>query len=253
MVVVDSWDSGLPGANWDTGLEWDVTVGPSNGNIEKYLALVAGQHADKPKFIALLSMLLQPVADIIALLESLPSAFDLDTAVGKQLDVVGEWVGRSRTITVPLPGVYFSLGVAGLGLDEGTLRGQFDPTSGLLNLSDAAYRTLLRATIAANHWDGTIPGAYAVWDELFSALGYGILIVDNGDMSMVYALTGPVPDAVTLALFTGGYFNLKPAGVRVSQYLTPSVPHAPYFGIGIQNEAIAGLGSGAFGVISSGS
>lgn len=253
MVVVDTWDSGLPGANWDSGLEWDVTVGLNNGDITKYLALVAGQHADKPKFIALLSMVLQPVADIIALIESIPDAFDLDKAVGKQLDVVGEWVGVSRTITVPLPQVYFSLDVPGLGLDEGTLKGPFDPTTGLLSLPDDAYRTLLRARIAANHWDGTIPGAYAVWDALFSASGYGILIVDNGDMSMMYALRGPVPDAVTLALFTGGYLNLKPAGVRVSQYLTPSVPHAPYFGIGLQNESIAGLGSGAFGVISSGS
>jgi hypothetical protein len=116
-----------------------------------------------------------------------------------------------------------------------------------LSLPDDAYRTLLRARIASNHWDGTIPGAYAIWNELFAGTGLGILIGDGGDMTMLYALTGPVPDAVTLALFIGGYLTLKPATIGVSNYMTPSVPNAPYFGIGLENAAIGGLDVGAFG------
>ena len=207
MVVVDAWDSGLAGANFDSGLEWDVTTGPSLGDISKYMALVPSQHADKPKFMALVAMLVQPIADIIALLQSMPGLFDLDNAVGAQLDIVGLWVGVTRNITVPLPNVYFSLDTVGLGLDQGTLQGPFDPTTGLLSLPDGPYRTLLRARIASNHWDGTIPGAYAAWNALFAGTGFGILIGDGGDMSMVYALTGPVPDAVTLALFTGVFIR----------------------------------------------
>lgn len=252
MVVVGNWDSGLAGANWDSGLQWDVNNGPNVGDITKYLSLVTSQHNDKPKFMALVAMLVQPVADISALLERMPDLFDLDKAIGDQLDIVGEWVGITRNISIPLPNVYFSLGVAGLGLNEGTLKAAFDPTTGLLRLPDDAYRTLLRARIAMNHWDGTIPDAYKAWDALFAGTGFGILIIDGGDMSMIYALTGPVPDAVTLALLTGGYLSLKPAGVHINSYITPSVPHAPYFGIGIENGAIAGLGTGTFGITSVG-
>jgi uncharacterized protein DUF2612 len=252
MVVVDSWDSGLAGADWDSGLQWDVTTGPSLGDISKYMALVTSQHADKPKFMAFLAMLVQPIADIIALLEGMPGLFDLDDAVGAQLDIVGLWVGVTRNVTVPLPNVYFSLDQAGVGLGEGTLKGPFDPQTGLIALPDDTYRTLLRARIASNHWDGTIPGAYAAWNALFADTGFGILIQDGNNMSMVYALTGPVPDAVTLALFTGGQLSLKPAGVRISNFITPSVPNAPYFGIGIENAAIAGLDAGTFGNASTG-
>jgi hypothetical protein len=247
MVVVGSWDSGLAGADWDSGLQWDVTSGPSLGDISKYMALVPPQHADKPKFMAFLAMLVQPIADIIALLEGMPDQFDLDDAIGAQLDIVGFWVGVTRDITVPLPNVYFSLDTAGLGLDQGTLQGPFDSTAGLLSLPNDAYRTLLRARIASNHWDGTIPGAYAAWNTLFAGTGFGILIGDGGDMSMLYALTGPIPDAVTLALFNGGYLALKPATVSISSFITPSVPNAPYFGIGLENTAIAGLDIGTFG------
>jgi Protein of unknown function (DUF2612) len=252
MGVVGTWDSGLAGATWDSGLEWDATTGESLGDISKYVALVTSQHADKPKFMALLALLVQPIADIIALLESMPDAFDLDKAIGVQLDTVGLWVGVTRNVTVPLPNVYFSLDQAGVGLDQGTLQGPFDPKTGLLSLPDDAYKTLLRATIASNHWDGTIPGAYTAWNTLFAGTGFGILIQDANNMSMVYALTGPVPDAVTLALFTGGYLSLKPATVRISNFLTPSVPNAPYFGIGVENMAIAGLDNGTFGNASTG-
>lgn len=251
-MVVGNWDTGLSGADWDSGLEWDATTGPSLGDISKYVALVTNEHADKPKFNALLAMLVQPIADIIALMQSMPAAFDLDEAIGAQLDIIGLWVGVTRNVTVPLANVYFSLDSLTLGLDQGTLQGPFDPTTGLVSLPDDIYRTLLRARIASNHWDGTIPGAYNAWNTLFAGTGFGILIQDGGNMSIVYALTGPVPDAVTLALFTGGDLALKPSTVRISNFITPSVPNAPYFGIGLENSAIAGLDNGTFGNASTG-
>jgi len=247
MPIIDTWDSGLPGAAWDSGLQWDVNVGPNPGDISAYLALVTSGHNDKPKFMATMALLLQPIADIFALVKSMPALFDLDNAVGDQLDKVGEWVGVTRNISVPLPGVYFSLDQAGLGLNEGSLKGEFDPVAGLLVLPDQNYRTFLRARIASNQWDGTIPGAYAAWDVLFAGTGYGILIQDAGNMSMILALTGPVPDAVTNALFVGGYLSLKPSTVRISNYIAPAIADTPYFGIGVSNAVIAGLDSGTFG------
>jgi hypothetical protein len=246
MSFVDSWDQ--PGATWDSGLQWDVNVGPSPGDVTPYLNLVTSEHRDKPKFMAMLGGTFQPLADVQVLAAGLAALFDLDVAVGAQLDVVGQWVGQSRNLTVPLTGVYFTFDTAGVGFDEGTWYGPFDPVSGIVSLPDDAYRTLLRATIAANHWDGTIDGAYAAWNILFAGTGFGILIQDLGSMHMLFALIGPTPDAVTLALLKSGYLSLKPAGVKVDAYYSPSVPDQPYFGFGAENANIAGFDTGAWGV-----
>ncbi len=71
-------------------------------------------------------------------------------------------------------------------------------------------------------------------------------------MHIIFALTGPVPSAVTKALFIGGYLDLKPAGVRIDRYYTPAVPNAPYFGWGVNNSGIGGWAVGAWGVPSPG-
>jgi hypothetical protein len=252
MTLIDSWDSGQPGARWDSGLQWDANEGTVIGDISPWLALVTSRHADKPKFMVFLALVLQPLADIIEVAKSMPGLFDLDTAVGDQLVKVGEWVGVTNQINVPLTGVYFSLDTPGVGLDQGALKGPFDPNTGLVVLADEQFRTLIRARIAANHWDGTIPGAYAIWDTLFASTGFSILIQDGEDTTMIMALTGPVPDAVTSALFTGGLLSLKPAGFGVSFFMTSAVANTPFFGLDLENTAISGLDAGQFGTTSAG-
>ena len=247
--TIDSWDSG---GSWDDGLQWDVNTGPNPGVVTGYLNLVTNEHQDKPKFMATLAATLQPFADLNAVLDNFSALFDVDCAVGAQLDVVGQWVGRSRYLSVPLTGVYFSFDTVGVGFDQGVWQGPYDPTTGLTTLPDEPYRTLLKATIAANHWDGTVPGAYTVWNTLFMGTGYGILIIDHQDMSMDVALTGNMPDAVTLSLFTGGYLSLRPAGVRINNFITPSVSGVPYFGFDIENSNISGFDVGAFGLLTPG-
>jgi hypothetical protein len=65
-------------------------------------------------------------------------------------------------------------------------------------------------------------------------------------MTMNVVLVGPTPDAVTLALFTGGYLNLRPAGVGITNYYLPSVPGSPVFGFDVENAAIAGFDAGGW-------
>jgi hypothetical protein len=248
---IGTWDTGYPRALWDAGLQWDVNVGPSTGSVAFWLSLVTSEYASQPNYMAMLSITFQPMADIIAVLESIPTAYDLDTAVGSQLDTDGVWVGISRNITTPISGVFFSWQTPGLGWDQGNWTPGINLTD-LIQLPDAQYRTLLYAKIAANHWNGSIPGAYAVFDEVFAGTGFGVLIQDLQGMHMAYALTGPIPDAVTRALFVSGYFNLKPAGVRIDKYYTPAAPNVPYFGFDVENDNIAGWGVGYWGVTSPG-
>lgn len=65
---------------------------------------------------------------------------------------------------------------------------------------------------------------------------------------MDIALLGPTPDAVTYALFVGGYLSLIPAGVGVNNYYLPTVPNEPVFGFDAQNSGIAGFDTGAWAI-----
>lgn len=221
MTFVDQWDSGQPGANWDSGLQWDVNVGPSPGDIEQYLRLITSEHRDRPKFRATVSALAQPYADDLVVLARMQTLFDLDTATGAQLDIVGQWIGVSRQLSVALPDVWFSWDTVDLGWDEGSWRDPRDPTTEVITLPDDAYRTLLRARVVNNQWDGTIPNAYEVWDTMFEGTGFTIDITDNGDMTMDFTLRGPPPDSITLALLNTGLLSTRPAGVRATYGYTP--------------------------------
>lgn len=184
---------------------------------EDYLTLITSEHRGKPKFEATVLASVAPFAKLQAVMRGFPADFDIDTATGVQLDAIGVWVGRSRRIAVPLVGVFFAWDdTAAVGWDAGVWKGQYDPDSGLVDLPDDSYRTLLKAKIAANRWDGTKPGAYAIWETVFTS---SLLVIqDNQDMSMVVGVAGQSLSAVDQALLTQGYIPLKPEGVRVQYY-----------------------------------
>lgn len=217
--------------------------------MDAYLALVTSQHRHRPRFMAVTEALLAPLCAVDDLLQGLRRAFDLDQAVGVQLDQVGEWIGRSRRLRIPLTDVYFAWDTEGVGWEQGAWMGRYDPATGMVSLPDDVYRTLLRAKVAANSWDGTVPGAYAVWEAAFAATGSIILIQDNQDMSMAVGIAAVPPDAVTQQLLLQGYIPLKPEGVRVSYYaITPaSDPDAAaLFAWDCDSAGLAGWGRGNY-------
>lgn len=196
------------------------------GDITAWTALVTSEHADKPKFMATLETTLQPLADMRDMILGLPAAFDLDAAVGAQLDAVGLWVGVSRVLSLEISNVYFSFDTDGLGWDQGSWWAPGDPSTTLVSLPDDAFRTFIRARIGANHWDGTIPGAYAAWDSLFAGTAFSVLIEDLGAMKMNQILIGGTPDVVTTTLFESGELDLAPAGVRVVSVIGSTTAHS---------------------------
>jgi hypothetical protein len=249
---ISQWDSGQPGAFWDVGLDWDTNVGPSPGTVSAWLALVTSGHADKPKFMSTLANVLQPFADTIALLQGMSAAFDVGAATGAQLDIVGQWVNVSRYIPAALTGVYFSWDMAGVGWDQGTWWNPLSPVSQLTALPDDAYRRAIQLKIAWNQWDGTIPAIYTAWNSVFQSFGIGLLIQDEPGMCMLYALSGTVPDPLTQGMFLAGLLTPKPAGVQIDTFMTPSVPATPYFGFDVENSAISGWDTGAWGTLNPG-
>ncbi len=214
---------------------------------DDYLALITSEHNDKPKFRAVVEALVQGLVDNMNLCAALPDYFDLDQAVGVQLDAVGLWAGASRRLGIPLVGVYFEWdGPANVGWDAGSWKGVFDPDSGLVNLPDDAFRKLIRAKIAANNWDGTIAGAVAVWEIAFDG-GQTIIIQDNQDMSMIVGFVGAPLSAIDQALLLGGYIPLKPAGVRINYYAFPP-SDGPLFAWDSLSDSLAGWDTGQWAI-----
>src|SRR5215471_16222264 len=137
-------------------------------DIEPWLTEVTSEHQDKQKYIDTVSITVQPYADTILTETNYFLYYDLDLAIGVQLDGVGEWVGRTRYLKVPV-GNFFTWSTVDLklGWSQAPWKRPFDTGEGTLILPDESYRILLRAVILANHWDGTIPGAYDAYNEIF--------------------------------------------------------------------------------------
>ncbi|OON35644.1 hypothetical protein BTJ39_22205, partial [Izhakiella australiensis] len=95
--------------------------------MSKYTDLITNYHAGKPKFVAHVDLSTRALTDTSETLNALLAAFDIDTAVGTQLDILGEWIGRSRIVSQPISGIYFSFDTDGLGWDQGVWQGPYDP------------------------------------------------------------------------------------------------------------------------------
>lgn len=216
--------------------------------VQNYLDLLPSASIDKAKFVATLSALLQPFVDAQGTADGMPTAFDIDSAVGPQLDAVGVRVGLSRVLAVPIAGVYFSIDVAGLGLDQGVIQGAGDPNDALTSLDDETYRAVLKLKVGANKWDGTLAQAQQFLSNLAGAGTY-IFMQDNFDMTVTIGISGIVPSRLFVSLLTQMASWIKPATVAISAIIVTSENGAPIFGIDVENNYIAGLDTGAIGII----
>lgn len=225
--------------------------------MSKYTDLITNYHATKPKFFDHIDLSTSPLIDITTATRGLVSAFDIDTAVGVQLDTLGLWIGRSRIVSQPISGVYFSLDTDGLGYDQGIWQGPYDPDSGsgYTSLSDDTYRIILKAKIAINNWDGRNDSLPPILDAATAGSGLKMQIVDNQDMTIsVWVFPETDISDVSLELIAAikqGYLTVKAAGVWAGDVETPSVETPSegnrFFGFDMDNEYIAGFDDGAWG------
>jgi hypothetical protein len=188
---------------------------PSNA----YTGLIPGYNATQPIFSQWVYYLTQPYALLNAFCVSLLTTFDLDVAVGAQLDIIGLWVGVTRQVAVPITGIYFTWGSATLGWGAGVWQGPYDPNSGVYSLDDYHYRFLLYARIAANQWDGKRGTAVAAYNLALTPTGATAQITDNHNMTIIVTVQGPLTQLMT-ALISGGYIPLVPLGVSATYVFT---------------------------------
>lgn len=223
---------------------------PAAVALDEFLQLIQPQHRNRDRFVASVSAALQPVVDDINLLADLPRRYDLDVARGVQLDAVGLWAGVGRVIKVPIANVYFAWDTPNVGWDFGKWRGAADGTSLAVTLNDATYRLLIRARIAANHWDGTLAGAADAYGYIFADPNTHVFIQDNQDHTFSLNISGRPLDQLQMAMLTGGYLPLRPAGVTLKSVTTVSIGGSPLFGWDDNTALVSGWDGGAWGVSS---
>jgi hypothetical protein len=171
---------------------------------DTYLNNITSEHRDKPNFMGWLSKNLEKVDAIYILLKAMDSNFDIDNAIGKQLDTLGTIIGRNRILTFqPLNG--------------------FSPV-----MDDDTYRLVLKAKIAMNNWDGTIPQIYEIWSNIFDDIQ--LQIEDHQDMTFTAYITGYV-NQIRQDLIQQGYIVPKPEGVGVIYVGRSAVPFGVYSGM----------------------
>lgn len=200
--------------------------------IEYYVNLLIIQYHNKPKAQATIRLFAEVLlANGIAL--DVRDGYDLETAVGVQLDVLGKYEGIDRFYRAFNPTDYFSLQTYTESTPTFPPRHGFtdyahyltDPPAGCLiyseiissnnRLVDDAFRTLIKLKIVqnySNHSNGSID------ESLFSFFGTSIRMEDSGNMHMVYFISSaidaliqailykkvlPVPMAVGAVLVTG--------------------------------------------------
>lgn len=182
----------------------------------KYTAKIPAYHCQFPKYYATVNAVTEAFSRQQDSIRAIVPAFDLDGAIGAQLDVIGLWVGRGRRIRAPAVNHYFSFDAPDLGFDMGTWKGRYDYGDEYIDLDDDTYRTVLRAKIGANNWDGTVETLPAVLAAIYPDGDIAITFSDNLDMSMTITARGAVIPAITKEIIRQGYLSIKPMGITVN-------------------------------------
>lgn len=160
-------------------------------NSEKYLNVITSQHRTKEKYINFVSNLLKPLFDVAECLLNYDYDFDLDYAVGNQLDIIGKIVGVDRYVDFVL-------------------------SDGTNKLNDDDYRVLVKAKIAQNHWDGTRENIFNIWDNLFPNVRLNL--IDNLNMTCLVFVSAESMTQNQIGMLYAGLLVPRPAGVQYNYY-----------------------------------
>lgn len=208
--------------------------------IEDYLTLITSEHVDRPRFLATVDLSVSPFVAMQDLLRSIPEAYDIDHAVGVQLDAVGLWIGRTRKVYIPVVGVFFEWDGATVatGWDVGLWLGTGEPSDVVTVLTDDQFRQVLRGKIEANKWKGDREGQYRIIDTSFGKSGT-TRIVDNQDMTQTILVNLGALSSLQRGMLESGYIPIKPAGVgqNFEEYFVPPFEFWWYWSDTLPNDA----------------
>lgn len=164
---------------------------------DNYRKLLIVQYADKPNAVAHINNIIGSLENVYDLANLFEDAFDVDKAVGKQLDIIGKIVGISRKVPFSVPKNYFGfsdntstaypMGDKFLSVVAYPFKNKFEIPYTTGELNDNDYRWFIKAKIVKNYVkakmidvDDRLSLQDAI-DNLFENKAY---VVDNQDMTM---------------------------------------------------------------------
>ena len=215
----------------DVTPSWPTAGAPTTGQIPTkhlialvnyYVVRIISQYSQGPnaqRLIALMSK--QALADDI--LTQILYAFDIDSAVGVQLDIIGQYVGVSRNINPATSIPYWgfenysntgnTIGFRNYAQNSNTT-GVWETyhSAGLPNsaLNDDQYRLVIQLQIILNSNDGTLA---SIQNYLNTLLPGFVSLTDNQDMTLTYYVSNLY---TTLSTEILQQFLPKPMGVGIN-------------------------------------
>ncbi len=165
--------------------------------IEYYVNLLIIQYHDKPKARGHIEALIKALM-VYDVAIQLRDGFDIDTAVGPQLDILGLYLGSDRIVTgTAFTREYFGyseygesapfafngfMGYGGIAPDV-QYRSYKESQQSLYSLNDAEYRTILKLKIIKNNG---IPSGAIIDDILAILFGDSVIFTDRQNMTISY-------------------------------------------------------------------
>lgn len=156
---------------------------------DEYLDKITSAHISRERFMAWLKALLELICDAGTCVEGIDSAFNLENAVGIQLDIIGDIVGISRKL--PYASQYVGDGI----------------------MADTEYRNAIMAKILFNQWDGTNETLPLLWQSIYPSLQ--MTFHDNQNMTMDVEVRGVISSELS-EMIQAGMIVPVPAGVGVT-------------------------------------
>lgn len=136
-----------------------------------YVQRLIFQYATQPNAQRLIALLAK-IGQLDDLASQLSTAFDLDTAIGVQLDILGKYIGVSRVQGTPISPGYFSLWDSTSSLNVAKYKGTWDPASDT--------PTLPAAAAGNNGWWYVASANGASTSPIVANFTCGDIIVSNG-------------------------------------------------------------------------
>lgn len=179
---------------------------------------IYAQYRDKPKAVAWYEIARKLGGSIEAAAQAVRKSYDIDTAVGEQLNVIGRIVVAPRSFvgSIPMNPALFDLTDGDEFGDDGAM------FSALMidkdgQLSDDLYRLVIKAKIIKNNGDATIESILDGMNFLLPRADV-LRVTDGEDMSLSIEFYGQITSLERYALLNAGLVP-KPQAVRFNGFL----------------------------------
>jgi hypothetical protein len=185
---------------------------------------IISQYSSSATILAILEDMNDCLDPRVNVAEFQSKIWDVDTAVGRGLDIWGKIVGVSRLLKIPSAFKNFGFSNASIPADwrpfgQGTFNSGNNASQAYL-LPDSAYRTLILTKALANIVATTAQSINALLRNLFPGRGR-CYVVDSGAMTMNFVFEFDL-SLVEYAILTQSGVLTHPAGVAFSVTVIPT-------------------------------